>query len=198
MQRLCISAKYSSAELRTSTAPQKIQRSDGSDGTPMPAMGLASWSQDDPKLRGLRGNKGLNCSCPLRFPLTPLPPHPYSPSASTPSGGVRVRGPLMRVRGSPSPSRVPVHAGPPLPSLARISPQLPPEVAGSNGGPIPDQFSNWFYRYCAPPPRTLVIKVCQCPLQVHTVLQMGQQTEPGAVGEFFMHQDPPFGTKGTH
>ena len=88
--------------------------------------------------------------------------------------------------------------GPPPPSLARIPPQLAPGVAGSNGGPIPHQFPNWFYRYCAPPPRTLVIKVCQRPLQVHTVLQMGLQTEPGAIWEFFMHQDPPFGTKGTH
>ena len=88
--------------------------------------------------------------------------------------------------------------GPPPPSLARIPPQLAPGVAGSNGGPIPHRFSNWFYRYCAPPPRTLVIKVCQRPLQVHTVLQMGLQTEPDAIGEFFVHQDPPFGTKGTH
>ena len=92
MQRLCISAKYSSAELRTSTAPQKIQRSDGSDGTPMPAMGLASWSQDDPKLRGLRGNKGLNCSCPLRFPLTLPRPHPQHPQPQKPQGGMRARG----------------------------------------------------------------------------------------------------------
>ena len=88
--------------------------------------------------------------------------------------------------------------GPPPPSLARIPPQLAPGVPGSNGGPIPHQFSNWFYRYCVPPPRTLTIKVCQRPLQVYAVLQMGRQTEPGAIGEFFMHQDPPFGTEGTH
>ena len=39
-------------------------------------------------------------------------------------------------------------------------------------------------------------KVCQRPLQVYTVLQMGLQTEQGAIGEIFMHHDPPFGTKG--
>ena len=97
-------APHSSAQVQL----RKRSRDPMAPMAPMPAMGLASWSQDDPKLRGLRGNKGLNYSCPLRFPLTLLPPHPYSPSASKPQGGVRVRGPLIRVRGSPSPSRLPV------------------------------------------------------------------------------------------
>ena len=30
--------------------------------------------------------------------------------------------------------------------------------------------------------------MCQRPLQVYTVLQMGLQTEPAAIGEFFMHR----------
>ena len=80
------------------------------------------------------------------------------------------------------------------PDLARIPPKVSPGVAGSNGGPIPQRFSNWFHRYCAPSLRTLVIKVCQHPLQVYTVLQMGLRTELGVIGEGFMHQDPPFGT----
>ena len=60
-----------------------------------------------------------------------------------------------------------IECGPPPPSLAKIPPQLAWGVTGSTGGPIPHQFPHWFYRYSVPPPRTLVIKVCQRLLQVY-------------------------------
>ena len=49
-------------------------------------------------------------------------------------------------------------------------------------GPISHRFLNWFHRYCAPSPRTLVIKVCLHLLQVYTVLQMGLQTTQARLG----------------
>lgn len=123
-----------------------------------------------------------------------LPP-PYSPGSAL-SAETHFFGPWVcqSILGTQR-----VHCtGPPPTNLARIPPKLPPGVAGSKGGPIPHRFSNWFHRYCAPSPRTLVIKVCQRLLQVYTVLQMGLQTEPGAIGDFFIPKEPPFGTKGTH
>ena len=52
-----------------------------------------------------------------------------------------------------------------------------------------------FRRYCAPPPRALVIKVCLRPVEVYTVLQMGRQTAIGL--PCFIPKDQPFGTQGT-
>ena len=75
--------------------------------------------------------------------------------------------------------------GPPPPNLARIPPKLPPGSLEATGDQSHTHFLIDFHRYCAPSPRTLVIKVtvCQHLLQVYTVLQMGLQTEPGAIGE---------------
>ena len=72
----CNDCAFQPSTARHSSAQVQLRKRSRDPMAAMPAMGLASWSQDDPKVRGLRGNKGLNCSCPLRFPLTLLPPHP--------------------------------------------------------------------------------------------------------------------------
>ena len=75
------------------------------------------------------------------------PPNRALPALYSPGSALSVKKTLFWPLGLSVSFRYPhVHCtGPPPPSLARIPPQLAPGVAGSNGGPIPHQFSNWFY-----------------------------------------------------